>query len=489
MMLNTDIEAAAAELDQLPENEGRQSQADQIVSFVKEHCELFHDENRTAYACTQARGEVLPLNARAFRDWLAAAFYAEHDKALRDNSLREARMTLEGLAMQEQRPVFVRVAGDAANGYWLDLGQRENNLACHITSSGWDVKPAEVHFFRPENMLALPYPDQNGGSLAPLWEVVNIPERYHLLVVAWLVECLRPDTPYPLLELIGEQGSAKSSAQEALRRVLDPNACNLRSAPRTAEDVFIAGAVNHLVSCENVSHLPAPVQDAMCTIATGGGFAKRKLYSDADETVIQAKRPIIINGISASITQQDLVSRALSLELPRLTDAKLKNALEDHFHKHHGSILAALLTFATGALLFLPEQKLPPERRPRLVEFAYLGMALAQAMDCDPEDFLRQFESAREDGLERTLDASPVASAIREWAEVNRALTEYTAKQWLEILNGFKAANEPSWPRSPKGLGDAMRRAAPALRQLGIECTCLGRRGGSVQWQIGIKRN
>jgi hypothetical protein len=45
-----------------------------------------------------------------------------------------------------------------------------------------------------------------------------------------------------------------------------------------------------------------------------------------------------------------------------------------------------------------------------------------------------------------------------------------------------------SWPRSPKGLGDALRRAAPALRQLGIDCKCLGKgSGGVVRWEIKLK--
>lgn len=492
-----DLEAMRQELDAAnqqgtsfdeqgePDAEGKRSQADKIVQFVREKCDLFHDANRTPYACTRSTGEVLPMSGRAFRDWLAAAFFQETEKAIRDNSLREARMTLEGLAMQDARSVHVRVAGDAVTGYWLDLAQRDNNLAAHITPGGWCIKSAEVHFFRPENMLALPTPNRQ-GNISPLWEVVNIPEHYRLLVVAWLVDCLRPDTPYPLLELLGEQGSAKSSSQETIRKIIDPSACNLRGAPKSPEDVFISGASNHLVSCENVSHLAAPIQDAMCTVATGGGFAKRRLYSDSDETVIQAKRPIILNGISASVTQQDLVSRALTLELPRLADAKLKNSLDDLFERNYSGILGSLLNIAADALKHLPESSLPPEKRPRLIEFAYLGMATAKAMGQPPEAFMQQFEKAREDGLERTLDASPVAGAIREWAEVNRTLADYSAKQWLELLAGFKQNSETGWPKSPKGLGDAMRRAAPALRQLGIECTSLGKMGGSSKWRIGI---
>lgn len=206
--------------------------------------------------------------------------------------------------------------------------------------------------------------------------------------------------------------------------------------------------------------------------------------------MITLKRPAILNGIVAAITQQDAVSRAISIELPVITNASPKDKLEADYERNQASILGGLLDIAAKALEYLPEMTLPAEQRPRLVEFAYLGMAVAKAMNQTPESFMEQFNAARQDGLERTLDASPVASAIRDWAETNpNQIEEYPAKHWLNTLEDFKPRNCDSWPRSPKGLGDAMRRAAPALRQLGIECKCLGKVGSTVKWCIGQKKS
>ncbi|WP_298225230.1 hypothetical protein, partial [Acidocella sp.] len=99
------------------------------------------------------------------------------------------------------------------------------------------------------------------------------------------------DTPFPVLELVGEQGSAKSTTQSVLRSLVDPNKVMLRGRPKTVEDIFVAARNNWLVSYENLSGLTAEQQDAFCTLSTGGGFASRQLYTNGEEHVMETKRP------------------------------------------------------------------------------------------------------------------------------------------------------------------------------------------------------
>jgi len=469
------------------DDEGRRSQTDIIVEYIRDRAELFHGDNDVAYARDMDSGEVRRIDGRAFRNWLADGFYRHTEKAVRDQALREARMTLEGMAMQEYRPVHVRAAGSSGR-YWLDIAEPGSSLAIRIEPGRWSLEESGLMFTRADSAQPLPNPGP-GGDINLLWRIANVPEGFRLLVIAWLVECLRPDTPYPVVELLGEHGSAKSTAAQALRKLIDPNDADLRGAPTSATDLFVSAGTNHFVCLENISHLPAPIQDAMCVIATGGGFARRKLYTDADESVITVKRPIIINGIAAAITRQDLVSRTITVELPVIRDAKERDKLDADFEANRPAILGALLDIAAKALEHLPDMKLPPERRPRLLEFVLLGMAVAKAMGRDPEEFLAEYETARQDGLERTLEASPVATAIRDWAETNPGeARELPAGQWLAILEDFKPRGIDSWPRSAKGLADAMRRAAPALRQLGVYCECQGRLAGNVLWRVGQRK-
>ena len=394
---------------------------------------------------------------------------------------------MAGLALHdgECRAVHIRVA--AVDGaYLIDLGQTGNSLAVKVEPGLWSVvEEPEARFIRPDAMRALPTPER-GGDLGALWKLVNIPESAQLLVLAWIMDCFRPETPFPVLELLGEAGSAKSSTQDALRNLIDPNACNLRAAPATTESMFVAGGANWLVSYENISHLSAPMQDALCVLATGGGYAKRKHYTDGDEAIINVKRPVVLNGISAAVTAHDLVDRAISVELPVIPERVESAAIHKAFEVERPRILAALFELMAASLAELPKISFPTGyERPRLVEYALLGMAMASAMGRQPVEFLAQFNAKRVESVERTIDASPVASALIEWFDKHgRTEVQMAVKALFAEVERHKPLGVEAWPKSPKGFGDALRRAAPSLRYLGIEVKSLGKVGGAVKWSV-----
>lgn len=463
----------------------KQSQASQLVAYMEARVTLFHDDNKDVFAQDIITGEVRRTDSRQFRDWLVASFYKDTGKSARDQSVRESLSTVAGLGRfdGECLPVHIRVAG-ASGRYFLDLAEPGQSRAICIEPGRWTIiESPDARFIRPEAMQPLPTPVA-GGSIAPLWRIANIPENQRLLVLAWLVECLRPDTPFPLIELMGEQGTAKSTTHAALRRLIDPNACDLRSAPKSAEDVFVGAGAAWIVCYENVSHLQAPIQDALCTIATGGGYAKRKLFTDADESIINVKRPVGINGISAAVTAQDLIDRTVSIEMPVVRERVEVTDLWRQYEAERRVLIGALLDIAARALALLPSMRLPSGEKPRLVEFALLGMAVAQATGQPANAFMEQFTASRQESLARTIDASPVAGAVLEWLEHKPIGRRAPAKELMREMEQYRPPYSDAWPRSPKGFADALRRAAPALRQLGIECRSLGKIGGSVQWEI-----
>jgi len=463
------------------------STADELVALVQARAELFHSEDGACFAVLREPPRaVYRLDTEGFAEWLGYAYYraTESDRgpgrAAGKSSIQTAVVVLSGIARNDgpEARVFLRCAH--LNGtYYLDLGDASWR-AVEITATGWRiVERPPVYFWRSSTMRPLPEPVQ-GGDLARLWCYANIPESERALVTAWLLEAMRPETPFPVLEEIAHQGGGKSATQAKLRRCIDPNAVDLRAVPKSAEDLFVSAGVNWMTSLNNLSHLTANMQDAICSLATGGGFAGRTLYTNADETLIDAKRPVIINGIVPLVTAQDLTDRVIHVELPEITAYRSETELDAEFDRDAPSIVGGLLDLFAQTLSVLPSVRL--ERPPRMADFAALGEAMLRAQGYDPGAFLALYSANRRESSARSLEASPVAVAIRALADghdsCNLPVFEDTMGRLLERLSNHREAGE-SWPKSPRGLGDVLRRQRPALKQIGIsvEIAAPGKRG------------
>lgn len=456
---------------------GSDSLATRLADLASELCELWHDPDGTAFASFDgehqgtAHREHWRIDSSGFKDWLAWLCHTELAGAPASEVTKAACNVLAGKAKfdGEEHTPSMRAAKDDL-GYWLDLCD-EQWRAVLVTATGWRVveQPAP-RFVRTKAMRSLPSP-QSGGKLSDLWPLLNVPEADRPLLLAWMLECLRSDTPFPVLELLGEQGSAKSTTQKTVRGFIDPNKVMLRGRPKGVEDVFVAAGANHVISLENLSGITPEISDALCTIATGGGAAGRKLFTNDEENIIEAHNPVMLNGIGAVVTRPDLLDRTIAICLPtirvRMTEEEHANSLQ----KSAGGTMGALLTLFADTLAALPAVRIPETQRPRMADFALLGEAMHQANGHEAGEWLMLYVQHRQDAIRRTIDSSPVAVACIAFLKQNAGY-QGTVKGLLDLFNARMADRNMErgdyWPKSPKGLGDALRRSAPALRQLGI---------------------
>jgi hypothetical protein len=447
--------------------------ADELVALVQDCAALFHAPDGACYATLTGDGPRLTfrLDTQAFADWLSFRFYADakattgQGRAASDTAIRTARVTLTGIARHEgdEQPVYLRAAQHEGI-YYIDIGA-ERLGAIAVSPAGWRlVSRPPVNFWRPSTMRPLPLPVP-GGNLSLLWQYANIPEAARPLVLSWMLDAWRPETPFAVLELTGQQGTAKSSTQAKIRRCIDPNAVDLRAAPKSIEDLFVSAGSNWVASLNNLSHLSAPLQDALCSLATGGGFAGRTLYTNADETLIEAKRPVTLNGIVPLVTAQDLTDRVIHIDLPELETYRTETAIDADFERDAPQIVGGLLDLFVATLAALPAVNLP--KPPRMADYAALGEAMLIAQGKPDGDFLRLYQGNRRESVKRSLDSSPVATAVRQLVADREYPWTGNWKQLLSDLSGFRDGAE-AWPRSPRGLGDALRRQRPALAQVGI---------------------
>src|SRR5262245_17536042 len=254
---------------------------------------------------SQNSRRAAPLG-QAFRRWLARLFWDGHAKAIGSQALQDAINVLAGMAIHDgaEIPVAVRVA-ERGGAIYLDLADSDWR-AVEVTASGWRIVDSPpVRFCQRRGTLALPAP-VSGGNVDELRSLVNVPDDdAWRLLVGWLVAALRPHRPFPILVVNGEQGSAKSTLCRMARALIDPNEASLRRPPRDDRDLMIAASNAWVIDFDNLSGLPADLSDALCSLATGGGFATRELYTDADEKLFSSMRPVMVNGIEELATRSD----------------------------------------------------------------------------------------------------------------------------------------------------------------------------------------
>ena len=319
-------------------------------------------------------------------------------------------------------------------------------------------------------MLPLPVP-QGGGSIEELASFLNLPSRNDfVLVVAWLLATLRAGGPYPALAISGEQGSAKTVLSKLLKDLVDPNVAPVRALAREERDLVIAANNSHILAFDNLSGLPHALSDAFCRLATGASFGLRQLYTDADEVLFQAARPILLNGIDDVIGRSDLADRALFLTLPPIADhrRRVERQLWREFEVARPRILGSLLDAAAHGLRNVACIHL--EELPRMADFALWATACETAF-WPAGTFTQAYQANRSAAIEDLIDADPVAARIRG-IMTNRSTWTGSASDLLRAGADLPGPGLPSgiaaWPKNPRALAGRLRRAQPFLRALGI---------------------
>jgi hypothetical protein len=446
--------------------------ATRLVQLVTEaQARLFHTANYEAFATIYVRDhfETWRVKDTHFKRWISGLYYAKERKAPSDAHLAAALNVLEGQALHEgsEQAVHVRVAEHETRIY-IDLAN-DRWESVEITASGWRVtSDCPVKFRRTPGMQALPTP-VTGGSLGEIRQFVNVgTEELFVLVLGWLVGALRPAGPYPVLVIEGNQGSAKTTTSRLLRVLVDPNTAPLRSIPKNERDLMIAADNGWCQAFDNVSEVPPWMSDCFCRLSTGGGFSIRRNYTDDEEKLFNAMRPLMLNGISVGIERADLLDRSLIIRLDEIQDEKRmpEKRFWAEVENVKPRILGALLDAVSCALRRLPEIWI--EKPPRMADFAYWVTAADPALGCPEGAFLRAYKANREDANELALESSLLVPFLKAIAE--RGGWSGTASELLTLLNKENGVDrrQQGWPKTPAALSGQLRRLLPSLNSTGI---------------------
>jgi hypothetical protein len=234
---------------------------------------------------------------------------------------------------------------------------------------------------------------------------------------------------------------------------------------------MIAATNAWIVAFDNLSGVPVWLSDALCRLSTGGGFSTRALYSDSEETIFNATRPIILNGIDQIAARHDLADRSIIFNLPPIPEEKRipERELLERFNAAHPKLLGVICDAIRTGLTNYANTRL--SCLPRMADFALWVSAAEPCLPWGAGEFLNAYVGNRKEAVELSLESDPISSAVRELM-ASCSEWEGTASELLDKLAELipeRIQKTSSWPKKPNGLSTRLRRSATFLRAVGIE--------------------
>jgi hypothetical protein len=451
----------------------RESAADRLIALVLDSgVELFHDPEQRGWASIRVDGhwENHPIRSRPFQLFLLRTYYRETGLSPGAQVIHATQELLEAKALFDgpEALIHLRVASHRGKLY-LDLCDRSWR-AIEIDTEGWRiVDRAPPRFHRTRGSQPLP-PPERGGSLDELRRFLNVDHQGWVLIQAFLVASLRPGVPCPILVAKGEQGAGKSTACRIINALVDPRTGSMRGVPREVRDLIAAARNSWIVCFDNLSRLPEELADAACRLATGGGFRGRQLYSDHDQALFDATRPLVFNAIpDLGAARPDFLDRAVIVELVDIAADRRRDEAEfwREFERARPHILGALLDVVAAGLKKLPEVRL--EQLPRMADFAIWMTACEEGLGLKPGETVAAYHSNRAETHDLALESSPLYEPVAKLAKEGFSGTIAELLARLNSTNGEHLRRSVRWPKAPNALSSALRRMATNLRAAGVD--------------------
>lgn len=485
-----------------------------VIKTIQDIGEIVLDQRLEARLLTKIgnRYEAIPLRSKRCRSLFQDKANEISGKPIGKETLNGLIEVLEGQAIKSGKRIRVstRVTHKKEIGssaiHFLNLAT-ENGEIVRVDKSGWSViKNIDIPF--EPDMGAMPHPIQP-TDLSEAKTIVGkyligagVDETRIMLVIAVLVEYLRDNTAYPILEILGPAGSQKTSLVTKIVAIIDPSLSGkLVSINIDEEHIRAAARSMHIVPVDNSGKISAGAQNFLCVVSYGTESKTRRLYETTEIVTQEIHCPVIFTAILPVITAPDLIARAIRIHLKSKGTYKSAIYITEQNSEDAGYALGALLTLFSAGLQHLDITK---TSKHRMVDFALMGDAICNALDyepgyfssllddaykstaqdfCEGDIFIQRFISVCDDVMKSAIKAERFPG-WKQWKNNCSAIKNsdgrnqigITAQALLSELTSLKqmrdlpyTQREEWFPSSPRALTSKLTLMAPLLKNLGYE--------------------
>jgi hypothetical protein len=343
-------------------------------------------------------------------------------------------------------------------------------------------------------METIPMPEPN-GSIEHLREVFNLEnEEDFNVIISALCYMLRGrpgnQGAYPIIVATGIEGSAKTTFVKVVKKLVDPGIPETRTPSSDIRDLFIAAHNGHILSLDNISFISRDMSDALCSLATGGGYARRKNYTDDEEQIFDICRPILLNGITFD-RAPDLLSRSIICELRTIPpeERKTESEIWSRVNSYHRLIFGGLLTILSKAIR---EEKNIQDTRfdlPRLADFGRFSIALERGNGWDVGQIISSLQASYETALGDKAEGHPfIPIVVRIVKEIGYWCG--SASELLKLVNVASSDTDRRlslWPKTTEILGKHLKRDHSVYANQGVIINQFRNKQGR-RWELSLKK-
>lgn len=460
--------------DNIAEKDKTKETQEEIILGIADKLDIYRTNMDEVYVKLNINNRISHLNVGSdkFKRWITLEYYSKTKRMPSTENIGKAVNLIKAKSMLQDQVTIGKRCSVIDENIYYDLMNNKGEVV-KVSKDGWTITTNSECIFDSNTSMKEQVRPIEYESLDILDKYFRYKDTNHLILqkIA-LVSLFIDNIQRPICVLHGEKGSAKTSTMKLIRNIVDPSSVPTTSLPRTVDDLAVTLSNQYLICFDNIDRISNDISDLLCTAVTGGGYAKRKLYTDSEQQVMYFKKGIVLNGINVVATRPDLLDRCILLELERIPSSERigENELNKRIEEDMPKILGAIFTIISKAMNKYKSIKL--KDLGRLTDFTRWGYAIAEVSGIGGDVFLKAYLNNQNDSNYEAIQSNPVGEAIIKFMESNRKWDGTSTELLKELIKVAEEENinvsSSGWPKAANSLSRRLNEIKSNLQDIGI---------------------
>ena len=411
-----------------------------------------------------------PVGSGMFQAFLGYQYREESDEMIAPDFGELLEIYVQNLRYRQNRTIRIhrRVAGSISKEkifYFLADARWTTIL---INSEGYKKGLSKkLKFLKMPLDDVQVLPKEGGDVLQLMRKYVNMSDDDFLLFVVYLVQGFSRISSHFAAILSSNKGTGKSTLTRLIRAIVDPSKAGVSLMPSTEGDLKTLLGNSYLVCFDNTATLSTKVSNILCAAITGSKEAKRKLYTDADQVILNPHNMVVINGIDIVPYKSDLAERSLLFELLPISKEKRKTDSEfwSDFEADRPLILGAICRVLADAMKLMPSIQVTSLHR--MADANREMLAIALALGITEDDFQNILWSNSKKLQAAYAQNNPFVDCVASFVKLKGTIYKPASEVYGEVLASIPG-NRHFFPDSPSAFSRRLNEEKDALEQAGI---------------------